>query len=164
MFRTKIQKIASLVMSIMMMVSSITVASAAPQAPAVQTDIEGHWAADHIVRLHTMGIMKGDSSGAFRPSEPITRAEFTALVVRLFGIVSTADITNFKDMKNDQWYYTEIAKGVSAGIINGKSDSQMDPEGYITRAEAATILTRAYELEPDSVSNISFRDADQFGW
>lgn len=164
MFRTKIQKIASLVMSIMMMVSSITVASAAPQAPAVQTDIEGHWAADHIVRLHTMGIMKGDSSGAFRPSEPITRAEFTALVVRLFGIVSTADITKFKDMKNDQWYYTEIAKGVSAGIINGKSDSQMDPEGYITRAEAATILTRAYELEPDSVSNISFRDADQFGW
>jgi serine protease len=44
---------------------------------------EGYWAYASIMRLTNTGLLVGDSQGAFRPNDSITRAEFVALVNRV---------------------------------------------------------------------------------
>ena len=46
-------------------------------------DIENHWAKDSIIKAENKGAVMGDPDGSFRPNEPITRAEFVAVLDRL---------------------------------------------------------------------------------
>lgn len=45
-------------------------------------DITYHWAKADIEYLATLGIVKGDDKGNFRPDDPLTRAQACALVSR----------------------------------------------------------------------------------
>ena len=48
----------------------------------------------------------------------------------------------------------------SLGIVNGKSDTHFDPDGTLTREEAATVITRAAELFTfiNAKEDISYKD------
>jgi len=53
-------------------------------APGPFKDVPAsHWAADSIKRVKEAGIMAGHSDGAFRPDQPVTRAELAVVVDRL---------------------------------------------------------------------------------
>jgi murein DD-endopeptidase MepM/ murein hydrolase activator NlpD len=46
-----------------------------------------HWAEEFIRAASELGIVTGDPSGAFRPEESLTRAEMTAVAMRLLEVV-----------------------------------------------------------------------------
>lgn len=48
----------------------------------------------------------------------------------------------FTDIKPTDWFAKDVANMYFAGIINGKSETKFDPNGYITRAEVAAMLNR----------------------
>lgn len=49
----------------------------------VSTD---HWAYESISKVSQLGILRGYSDGTFHPEQPITRAEFATLILRLLAI------------------------------------------------------------------------------
>lgn len=69
----------------------------------------------------------------------MTRAEFVKTVNKVFNFRASGYM-KFNDVPINSWYYNDIAIASELGYINGKSDTIFDPEGYITRQEAAKIV------------------------
>lgn len=47
-------------------------------------DIQGHWAQSFIQSLAARGVIRGFPDGTFRPDEPVTRAQFAAMIRQAF--------------------------------------------------------------------------------
>ena len=94
--------------------------------------------------------MYGKSSTIIDPNGDMTRAEMAAIINRSFGCYKTADISQYKDVSKNKWYYKDIALAVQMGTYNGRSSSSMAPDAPITREEAMTVVARALELDYDS--------------
>ncbi len=47
----------------------------------------------------------------------------------------------FSDVAKDAWYYKAIEKVYSAGLMNGVSDTEFEPDREMTRGEMAQVLT-----------------------
>ncbi|MBP1994504.1 S-layer homology domain-containing protein [Paenibacillus eucommiae] len=103
-----------------------------------------HWAANTILELTAQHIVSGTSATEFEPQRTITRAEFTALIVRALNLNSIGEIT-FKDVPANTWYTKPVAIAVQAGIVTGRDDTRFDPDARITRQEMVTMLIRAYK-------------------
>ena len=70
-----------------------------------------------------------------------------AVIARLLGLTETAPNT-FTDVEADAWYAQAILQCAAAGIIQG-SNGMANPNGTLTRQEAAVMLGRALGIQPD---------------
>ncbi|KQY93617.1 hypothetical protein ASD24_20840 [Paenibacillus sp. Root52] len=126
------------------------------------SDIEGHWAADSIREAGGLGIVKGYADGTFHPGAQVTRAEFTAMLVRMLKPVSDhedATSLSFTDEAQiEKWARKEIAQASVLGWIQGDASGNFYPNAPITRAEMAVMVSRALTLT-DVAINSSFTDA-----
>ena len=84
--------------------------------------------------------------------DDMTRAEMAAIINRSFGCYAKADISKYKDVSKDKWYFEDVAMAVQMGTYNGRSNTAMAPDAPITRQEAMTVVARALELDYDSYS------------
>lgn len=50
-------------------------------------DVKGHWAEQHIEKLVDYGIVNGFEDGLFKPDEPITRAQASAMIVKALNVL-----------------------------------------------------------------------------
>ena len=106
------------------------------------------------------GVIGGDTAtGAFRPDDPLTRAEFATLLNRIMGY-PLVEIRHFNDVPADSWYAETMSRLNSAGIILGDGDNMVRPKDPVTRQEAAVILCRALDIKEETAST-SFLDADE---
>ena len=102
------------------------------------------WAKDAIENLAGMGITKGVAVNMYKPNNKVSKAEFTAMVIRAFKL-DTAPIGGLADVKSNKWYYREIMIAENFGIIMGDEKNKFYPEAAITREEIAVILFKALE-------------------
>lgn len=121
---------------------------------------EKHWADNEINYLVDKDIMKGYEDGTFRPDKEITRAEFVKVINNVFGYTEKAQVS-FSDVKESDWYYEDIQRGVAAGYIGGYSDGTMKPNKAISRQEAAKIISLVYELADESTVKIEYEDENE---
>lgn len=121
------------------------------------SDILSHWAKDYIKALADDGIINGFSDNTYRPDNNITRAEFTKIVCGAFGI-NGGTSCSFTDISASDWYYSSICAADSAQIVNGY-DGIFNPNGFITREDAAVIINRILKLSAQN--NAAFNDADE---
>ncbi|WP_420831239.1 immunoglobulin-like domain-containing protein [Paenibacillus lignilyticus] len=127
------------------------------------TDVSStHWAAKVIQSLAAKQIVSGTSPTMFTPNRHVTRAEFTAMLVKALRLTAAGDMT-FKDVAADAWYAQAVSIAVKAGIVSGKSSTAFAPNAQITREEMATMLMRAYAVmkgsETTTGAEASFTDA-----
>ncbi len=120
------------------------------------------WAKDVIGQLYQKGIINGTSEKEFSPENNITRAEFTKIVVILFGLELQKGTVGFADVSDNAWYTDYIYTAVQNDIINGYSDETFGVNDSITREQAATILYRALEKKGETleVDETAFSDQD----
>lgn len=125
------------------------------------TDTQGHWAEADITKWsEEYPILKGDPSGTFRPDDPITRGAFAGILDRFFHYRYVSDPTVFTDIAGNYWE-TEVLKLHAADVYRGSGTRAM-PDDSITRAQAVTMLTRAFHMTtPETVDELPFTDADQ---
>ena len=73
-------------------------------------------------------------------------ALFLAVVTCLSLAVSAsaASISDFKDVDAKAWYAEAVTAAVDNGLLYGKSKTQLDPNGLLTRAEMAAITNRSF--------------------
>ena len=124
---------------------------------AMYKDTAGHWAQRDIDWATQRGYLRGDGDGNFRPNDTVTRAEVVAGVNRLIGQDIKATI-NFPDVKNLDWYYEDLARGVYSGIIDDSRSIAFRPNEAILRVDTARIFARAYELPNYPEGAQIFRD------
>ena len=98
-----------------------------------------------IEALAARGIITGKTDTAFDPDATMTRAEFTAIVVRALGLTPQA-VTKFADVKSTDWCAGYVGTAYTFGIVNGTSDTAFTPGGTITRQAAAAMVARAAKL------------------
>ena len=73
-------------------------------------------------------------------------ALFLAVVTCLSLAVSAsaASVSDFKDVDAKAWYAEAVTAAVDNGLLYGKSKTQLDPNGLLTRAEMAAITNRSF--------------------
>lgn len=103
---------------------------------------ENHWSYRPIRFCLDKNYLKGMDAVHIAPGASLTRGQMAAIMNRVKGTSEKADISAFKDVKVQDWFYDDIAKAVKAGFISGRSASEMAPNAKITREEAFTILAR----------------------
>lgn len=109
------------------------------------SDIKNHANKAAIEELASRGIINGMSKDTFAPNKTITRAEFAAIVTRALGLAAK-DTKAFTDVPSSKWYAGYIGAANSSGIVNGVGGGKFNPDGTITRQEAAAMVARAAKL------------------
>lgn len=113
------------------------------------TDDDGQLFEDEINRLAAAGITQGCADHAFCPQRLMTRGEMAAMLVRSFPEWPNGP-DRFSD--DDQSIFEEAIDTLArAGVTKGCNPPQNDrfcPGEVISRAQMATFLTRALELDP----------------
>lgn len=108
-------------------------------------DISIHKNKKAIEELASRNIINGKSDTVFDPDNVMTRAEFAAIIVKGLGLPEKeADV--FSDITSEDWYYKYINTAYFYGIVNGISESEFNPNGTITREEAAVMVARAAKI------------------
>jgi len=109
------------------------------------SDIKNHANKAAIEELASRGIINGMGKGTFAPNKTMTRAEFAAIVTRALGLAAK-DTKAFTDVPSSKWYAGYIGTANSNGIVNGVGSGKFNPDGTITRQEAAAMVARAAKL------------------
>ena len=97
------------------------------------------WYATAVNTLASLGMVSGDPDGAFRPNDPITRAEFCAIALA-FAYEPENAVCYFTDVARTDWFYPYVAQAASYGWIGGYTDGSFGPNQQITRAQVTTIV------------------------
>ena len=108
-------------------------------------DISNHENKTAIEELAARGIITGYNATSFGPNDTMTRAQFATIVVRGLGL-PLITTNNFSDVKAGSWYASYVGTAYKYGIVNGRTATTFDPEGTITRQEAAAMVARAAKL------------------
>lgn len=108
-------------------------------------DIWGHKNQTAIEELAQRGIINGMSENQFYPDNTMTRAEFATIVINSLGVpLKGAD--KFTDVSSSEWFYNYVGTAFGYGIVSGVSENEFNPNGTITREEAAAMVGRASKL------------------
>ena len=126
--------------------------SLAPKDENSFTDVEaGRWYADAITWTTENGIFAGYSKDKFGPDDPITREQLTAIFYRYadykgYKLTITENLDKFEDADKIMDYAKMVMQwAVGNGLIKGKSENLLDPQGTATRAEISAMLHRFIE-------------------
>jgi len=109
------------------------------------SDISGHANETAILSLASYGILNGMGGGLFRPDENMTRAQFAKTLVCSLGLTPEYHST-FSDVPESAWYAAYVDTAAAYGLVNGVGAGKFNPEGTITRQDAATTVARAAKL------------------
>jgi hypothetical protein len=140
-------------------------AIAKPTLVETQRTEDAHWAAATIRSWKDYGLINGYADGTFQPNRPIGRAEFIALLNRIFKFTEKPE-AELADVPSQAWYREDLLKAIGAGIIQGDGDGKFRPLSPISRQEAAVVLAKAFRAKAsDKQAYLKFKDADTIsGW
>jgi len=114
--------------------------------PREFTDVQNHWAKQAVNDMGSRMVVSGTSDSLFNPNEAITRAEFTAIVVRGLGLQSGNEANVFSDVLATKWYYDAIQAAHEYGLISGFADGTFRPNDQITREQATLMISKAMKI------------------
>lgn len=162
--------------SVSVMAAALAAAAAVPAgadgepAPSPET-FEGTFSDDDgsvhergIEQMAEWGIDSGCADDRFCPSGVMTRAQMAAWLyraaARLYGAASPpVDEVQLLDVADNAWY-RPYAQWAAANGVMGAADGRFDPDGAVTRADAAEMLVAAFDhLNAASQIRDLFQDA-----
>lgn len=116
------------------------------------TDVNSDaWYTDAVLWASENGIVNGVDEDLFAPDASITREQLATMLLRYaeyksYDTSGRSDLSDFTDA--DQiggWAKEALSWANAAGLIYGRSENTIAPQGTATRAEIATILMRFLE-------------------
>lgn len=133
------------------------------QASASFRDVSNsHPYAESINTLKSYNIIAGYPDGSFRPNQTIERQQIAGLLTRAIPVDYKYPLKPFKDVDFSERHYQRIMPLQQAGIMGGTGNGYFQPYASLTRAQLATILMRAFNLQPTESS--SFDDVPATHW
>lgn len=108
------------------------------------------WSCRYAKRLKEIGITIGYSDGRYGPEDLVTREQMAAFIVRAVEGEPPLNYCDsgslFIDVANtsDMWSCRYIKRLKELGISNGYGDGRYGPYDFVTRAQMAAFLARAF--------------------
>lgn len=122
----------------------------------------GYWAREFITSLSARGIIAGFPDGTFRPDEPVTRAQYAAMLRNAFNQSSVRNATSFVDVPAGYWAATAIREADTMGFLSGYPGNVFNPEQNIPRAQVLVSLANGLNYTANSRNSTQiYRDATQ---
>lgn len=118
------------------------------------TDVKASdWHAGAVLAAVQAGIVDGYEKGQFGPDRYISRQEMTVMLQRAAqygGIAPIAELSAYEQATSgfhdsnltSSWAEQAMTEAIGRGWLQGRSSTQLAPEGTTTRAEAAVMLKR----------------------
>ena len=106
------------------------------------------WSAEAREWAEKNGLIVGDGNGNKQYRSFVTREQLAAILYRYaklkgYDTSKSNKLDSFKDAdKVSSWAVEAMQWANAEGLINGKNNSMLDPQGKATRAETAAILMR----------------------
>ena len=137
-------------------------------SPAFNDVKTGDWYASYINYAAKCGLVTGDN-GAFRPNDPVTRAEFVVMAVRFCKAAGSASAQNVTarlfSNADSGWAASYIRSAAACGWLAGYPDGSFRPGQSITRAEAMKIVNAVLGRSADkTASYVRFTDMTTSHW
>lgn len=141
------------------------VATAPAMAQSAFPDVpSNYWASNFINALVSTGVISGFPDGTFRPEQPVTRAQFAAMINKAFG--NRPPIRNpivFADVPSNYWGISAIQRAYATGFMSGYPGNTFRPEENIPRAQVMVALSSGlgYSVAGDTEAILAstYRDA-----
>ena len=111
-----------------------------------------------ICILATLGHITGYADGTFQPENDVTRGEAATILARVLDL-DTDGTADFPDVPEGSAHSGAIAALVDISVIEGLDDGTFGLNQPITRAQAASIIARALEL--DTTGTPDFPDVSE---
>src|SRR5690606_21338076 len=98
-------------------------------------DMANHWAKEEVNDMGSRLVIEGTGDGMFSPDRSITRADFTAIMVRGLGLQLQPEPSGnvFTDIHPSAWYSSAVNTAAAYQLISGFEDGTFRPEDPITR-------------------------------
>lgn len=109
------------------------------------TDVpEGAFCRDAAIWAARKGVASGTTATTFSPADVCTRAQAVTFLWRAMGSPEPSDAVNpFADVAGGAYFYKAVLWAVKKGVAEGATATTFEPDGAVTRAEAAVLLWRA---------------------
>ena len=111
--------------------------------------------------LASLGVLAGIEcgEGLICPGEPLRRWEMAVWLMRVLDGTppGVADTEHFADVDYDEWWAPFVERLFELGVTVGcrREPLQYCPDSSVTRAQMATFLERAFDLEPAPVAGFT---------
>lgn len=119
--------------------------------------VKDSWYDKAVAWASANGIVTGYDASHFGPNDPVTRQQMASILWRYAkykGLDVAANGTVMPDFPDRgqiaSWAGEAVSWAYSRGVMGGRSDGRLDPNGKATRAEAAVMLSRFLKLTPNS--------------
>ncbi len=137
--------------------------------PAFAGELKDHWGKKEIASLVRDGVVNGVSDSSLGLVQPVTRAEFSAMLVRALELETVGYQGEFPDVSGGAWYADAMATVKQYGILEGDAEGNASPDTVITREQmaktAVLALEKAKDIKPGDTPGPAFTDAGQIsGW
>ncbi len=142
------------------------VATAPVSAAEGFSDVDsGNVHAPAVTALAERGVFAGTEcgDGLFCPDDPIERSVMAVWLIRALGASPDADSSRFADVEASEWWSPFAEELADRGITRGCATGPLRycPDSPVTRAQMASFLVRAFELE--SAGAAGFADTEGSG-
>ena len=142
------KKLMALLLSLVLSLGLAGGANAANRTAADFPDYDSRaWYAEAMTAAVEDGLLRGTDKGLLNPQGDLTRAEMAAIINRAFGTYALGDVSSYRDVSPQAWYYSDVRMAVHMGTYEGRDARTMDPDSGITRQEAMTVVARALQLD-----------------
>ncbi|MEO1401945.1 MAG: S-layer homology domain-containing protein [Cyanobacteria bacterium J06635_1] len=143
------------------------------EAPALETvrealvfqDVpDGYWAKPYVDALSARGLIEGLEEGAFKPDDPVTRAQLARFLTQSFALTPETEPLDFNDVSTDYWASESIQDAVTGGFMVGFPDDSFRPEEQVPRAQVLTALVTGLDTQAAGDVKVAverYADADK---
>ncbi|QSX05872.1 Ig-like domain-containing protein [Sedimentibacter sp. zth1] len=110
-------------------------------------DVTSDWAKEKVEILASRRLIYGKTDKTYDPKSNITRAEFTALIVRSLYTELLKCKGTFKDIAEGSWYADVVETAYNLGLVDGIGNNRFEPNAKISREQLAVIAYRLYQYK-----------------
>lgn len=137
--------------------------NAPPRGATAFIDVApNYWAKGYIEALASKGVIAGFPDGSFKPNEPVTRAQFAAIINKAFAPQAQQQAINFSDVSSNFWAYDAIQTATKSPFLAGYPNNTFRPRLEIPRVEVLVALANGLGLTANNPNVISvYSDAAQ---
>lgn len=114
---------------------------------------DNFWGRRFIDVLSSRGIIKGFSDYSFRPNQPVSRAEFAAILEKAFDQEPSKSAIAFQDVPTKFWATPAINQAISAGFLKGYPQKTFKPQQNISRVQVLVALVSGLNLKAPTSPN-----------
>ncbi|WP_433944202.1 fibronectin type III domain-containing protein [Paenibacillus sp. SN-8-1] len=124
------------------------------KGPAPFSDVKAsEWYNDAINTAYAYKLINGYGDGTFGPNDQITREQAMVIIAKAMELTKLKDGLPAQDAETllqpyadavyaSDWAISSIVDSIQSGVITGRSQTELAPDAYITRAEVAVIIQR----------------------